>query len=150
MSEALDRIEQRDRLRDEPCPHDTIVVVRGGPDTVTKILQHVRRTQQRWALDGRPLMGVSVFCALDLEGPASLDGLLAGRMNSYRIVHQVPAGRLLDVGFELLPTAGRPHYTARMASGDEADAAKLLAVLRPSRDNRCHPYNAGRAGDEGP
>jgi hypothetical protein len=144
----VDRIEQRDRLRDEPFPHDTIVVVRGGPDTVTKILQHARRTQQRWALDGKPLMGVSVFCALDFEGPASLGGLLAGRMRSYRVVHQVPVGRLLNAGFELLPTAGRPHYTVRMVSDDEGDAVKLLAVLGRSRDNRHHLSNARRAGDE--
>ncbi|MGH3886894.1 MAG: hypothetical protein ACRDSZ_10055 [Pseudonocardiaceae bacterium] len=52
MPKDLDRIEQRDRLHDEPVPHDLIVVVRGGPDTVTKILQHARRTQQRWALEG--------------------------------------------------------------------------------------------------
>jgi len=106
-------------LRDEPFPHDTIIIVRGGPDTVTKILRHARRTQQRWALDGKPLTGVSVFGALDSEGPASLDGLLAGRMRSYRVVHQVPVGRLLNAGLELFPTAGRPHYTVRMVSDDE-------------------------------
>lgn len=88
-----------------------------------------------------------MFCALDSEGPASLDGLLAGRMRSYRVVHQVPAGRLLNAGFELLPTAGRPHYTVRMVSDDEGDAAKLLALLGPSRDNRPHLSHARRAGD---
>ncbi len=89
-----------------------------------------------------------MFCALDSEGPASLDGLLAGRMRSYHVVYQVPVGRLLNTGFELLPTAGRPHYTVRMVSDDEGDAAKLLAVFGPSRDNRYHLSNARRAGDE--
>lgn len=57
-------------------------------------------------------------------------------MRSYRVVHQVAVGRLLNAGFELLPTAGRPHYTVRMVSDDEGDAVKLLAVLGRSRDNR--------------
>ena len=122
MPNDIDRIEQRDRLRDEPAPHDTIIVVRGGPDTVTKILQHTCRTQQRWALDGKPLTGVSVFCVLDSEGPASLDGLLAGRMRSYRVVHQAPVGKLLSAGFELLPTAGcgEAPCRARAVTGHSA------------------------------
>lgn len=135
---TLGRIEQRDRLRDEPLPHDTVIVVRGGPDTVAKIVRHAHRTQQRWALDGKPLVGVSVFCALDPNGPASLDSLLATQLRSYRVVHRVPAGKLLAAGFELLPTGSRPHYTIRMMSGDEAMAARLLAVLGPPRENRNH------------
>ena len=138
MGDARDRIEQRDRLRDEALPHDTVVVLRGGPDTVAKIVRHARRTEQRWALDGVPLLGVSVFCALDPDGPASFDGLLASRMCSYRVVHRVPAGKLLAAGFELLPTVGRPHYTVQMMCGDEAEAAKLLAVLGPPRENWHH------------
>jgi len=89
-----------------------------------------------------------VFGALDSEGPASLDGLLADRMRSYRVVHQVPVGRLLNAGLELFPTAGKPHYTVRMVSDDEGEAVKLLAVLGRSRDNRHHLSNARRAGDE--
>lgn len=115
---------------------------------MTKIIRHACRTQQRWALDGEPLPGVSVFCALDPEGPASLAGLLAIRMRSYRVVHQVPVGRLRNAGFELMPTAGRPHYTVRMACADEREAAKLLAVLGPPRDNQHHLPNARRAWDE--
>lgn len=37
-------------------------------------------------------------------------------MRSYRFVHQAPVGRLLNPGFELLPTADRPHYTVRMVT----------------------------------
>jgi hypothetical protein len=138
MGDVRDRIEQRDRLRDEVLPHDTVVVLRGGPDTLVKIVRHARRTEQRWALDGVPLLGVSVFCALDPDGPASFDGLLASRMCSYRVVHRVPAGKLLAAGFELLPTVGRPHYTIQMMCGDETEAAKLLAVLGPPRENWHH------------
>lgn len=119
------------------------------PQEVDRIeLQHARRTQQRWALDGEPLTGVSVFCALDSTGPASLDGLLRGRMRSYRVVHQVPVGRLLNGGFELVPTAGRPHYTVRMDSDDEGEAAKLLALLGTPRDNQYRLSSARPTGDE--
>lgn len=140
---APGRIEQRNRLRREPLPHDTVVMLRGGPDTVAKLVRHAIRTQQRWALDDMPLVGVSVFCALDPEGLASLDGILASRMRSYPVVHRFPAGKLHAAGFELPPTGGRPHYTIRMLSGDEAEAAKLLAVFGPPRKNRHHESHAG-------
>lgn len=109
-----------------------------GPDTVAKLVRHADRTQQRWTLDGVRLVGVSVFGALDPEGTASLDNLLATRLRSYRVVHRVPIGKLLAAGFELLPTGGRPHYTRRMLSRDEATAARLLAVLGPPKENPHH------------
>ena len=141
---ADSREEQRHKLRSEPPPSDATVVARGGPDTATKLQGHARRTHRAWSLDGEPLFGVSVFCALDADGPASLDGLLAGRLRTYRVVHQCQAGDLLAAGFALLPTAGRPHYTVVLASDGEGEVGRLLARLGPPRDNPYHPANARR------
>jgi hypothetical protein len=78
--------ELRPYLRDERPPDDAAVVVRGGPDTLAKLATHARRTHDAYILDGEPLWGISVYCALDDVGPASLDGLLR-RFASYRAVH---------------------------------------------------------------
>jgi hypothetical protein len=69
------REELRPYLRDEGPPDDAIVVIRGGPDTVAKLASHARRTHDAYVLDGAPLWGIFVYCALDDVGPASLDGL---------------------------------------------------------------------------
>lgn len=113
-----------------------MVVIRGGPSTVAKLRTHSRRTQTYYELDGQPLFGVSVFCALDERGAASLDGLLASRMVSYPIVHLPTAGALLDAGFELLPSFGRPHYTLRLATVDEPEIERLLDALGPPQPTR--------------
>ncbi len=80
------REELRPRLRTEPSPADTVVVVRGGPAKARQLTTHAERTHKAFQLDGVPLWGVSVFAALDDIGPASLDGLLQ-RLWSYRVVH---------------------------------------------------------------
>lgn len=107
------------------------------------------RTEAYYKLDGQPLRGVSVFCALDAEGAASLDGLLAGRMVSYRDVHLPTAGALLDAGFELLPTFNRPHYTLRVATIQDEELSRLLHTLGPAERN---PYyeRARREGGNQP
>lgn len=117
------------------------MVVRGGPDTLTKLAVHARRTRRAYRLDGEPLWGVSVFCALDEIGPASLDGILSGRMATYGLVHTPTVGRLIEAGFDLLPTFGRPHYTVRFASDADDELARLLTALGPAEPN---PYHGGR------
>ena len=62
--------ELRLSLRNEAAPDDGIVVVRGGPSSIEKLLTHARRTHAAFVLDGNPLWGISVFCALDDIGPA--------------------------------------------------------------------------------
>jgi hypothetical protein len=129
--------ELRPYLRDERPPDDAIVVVRGGPDTVAKLAVHARRTHDAYVLDGAPLWGISVYCALDDVGPASLDGLLR-RFASYRAVHLPRMGQLLRAGFGLLPSFGRPHYTIRLDGDDPAGLARLLEALGPAEANKYH------------
>ncbi len=86
--------------------------MRGGPDTVEKLRRHSARTASAWQLDGEPLYGVSVYCALDEVGRGSLDRILS-EMHSYRIVYLSTVGALVAGGFELLATGSRPHFTVR-------------------------------------
>ena len=97
---------------------------------------HSARTA--FSLDGAPLWGVSVFCALDEIGPASLDRILVVKMANYRLVHTPTVGRIRNAGFELLPTFGRPHYTVRLGRDDEDELARLLAALGPAEPNPYH------------
>jgi hypothetical protein len=124
---AGDRIEQRLRLRPEPPLPEATVLVRGGPDTQDKLARHARQTARAWSLDGQPLLGISVFAVLDF----ALDELLSARFATYRIIHMPAAARLLDRGFELLPTGLRPHYTVRVRRADNAELGDLLAALGP-------------------
>jgi len=128
----------RPHIRDEEPRSDDFVVVRGGPDSLAKLATHARRTYRAFNLDGAAFWGVSVFCALDQIGPASLDSILAVRMATYGLVHTPTVGRMREAGFELLPTFGRPHYTVRLVSDDDEELARLLAALGPADLNTYH------------
>jgi hypothetical protein len=123
----------RDFVRSEKFSSDATVVVRGGPDTAAKLVVHAERVRRAFVLDGCPVLGISVFAALDDIGPASLDGILAGKLPTYRVVHLVTAGELAEAGFESLPTFGRPHFTLLLTGVDQV--ASLLKLLGPVHAN---------------
>ena len=139
----MTRIEQRPRLRREKPPSDAIVVVQGGRDTVDKLRCHAQRTAAAWQLDGEPLYGVSVYCALDDVGPASLRNILAD-MHSYPIVHFSTIGAVLDGGFELIATAARPHFTVRVSGIGDDELHRLLALFGQPRENTHGKSKQGR------
>jgi len=131
------REELRPYLRDEPPPDDATIVIRGGPDTLAKLTMHARRTHDGYVLDGESLWGISVYCALDDVGPASLDGLLR-RFASYRAVHLPRTDQLRRAGYLLLPSFGRPHFTIRLDGDDPAGLTRLLDALGPAEANKYH------------
>jgi hypothetical protein len=118
-------------LRDEQPLPGTMLVVRGGRDTADKLRGHAQRTARAWALDGQPLLGISVFAVLGI----SLDDLLRRRFASFRLIYLPTAGQLAGRGFELLATGQRPHFTVRLHRADEAELAELLAALGRVRPN---------------
>jgi hypothetical protein len=125
------QIEQRGLLRDEQPLTGTTLVVRGGRDTPDKLRGHAQRTARAWALDGQPLLGISVFAVLGI----SLDDLLRRRFASFRTIYIPTAGQLAGHGFELLATGQRPHFTVRLRCADDAELAGLLAALGSVRPN---------------
>lgn len=122
----------RDHVRAELTSSEA-VLVRGGPDSATKLRTHAERLRRAFVLDGAPVLGISVFGALDDVGPASLNGLLAGRLSTYRVVHLTSVGRLVGAGFTVLPTFGRPHMTVLLTSLDET--GQLFDLLGSPQPN---------------
>lgn len=118
-------------LRDDLPLAETTLVVRGGRDSADKLRRHAERTARAWALDGQPLLGISVFAVLGV----SLDDLLRRRFTSFRTVYMPTAGVLGELGFELLATGQRPHFTVRLRAADDPELAGLLAALGPARPN---------------
>ncbi len=119
------------RLRNEQPPAAATLLIRGGPDTVDKLRRHAERTARAWALDGQPLLGISVFAVLDMP----LDDLLRRRFSSFRTVYLPTAGRLAECQFELLPTGQRPHFTIRLQRADDFELDRLLAALGTAQPN---------------
>jgi len=70
----------------------------------------MRSGSRAWALDGQPLLGISVFAVLGI----SLEDLLRRRFASFRAIYLPTAGRLAGLGFESLATEQRPHFTVRL------------------------------------
>lgn len=139
-----ERDELRDHVRDERVDLNQTVTLRGGPDTVDKLRRHATRTHRAFVLDGEPVFGVSVFCALDDIGPGSLDGLLRSRLATYRWVHTPTAGQLAEAGFALLATFARPHYTLLLDDVTDEQLGQLESALGPPVENPYH--RRGRSG----
>jgi hypothetical protein len=133
-----ERIEQRPRLRAEQLPAATTLVIRGGRDTAGKLRSHVQRTARAWSLDGQPLLGISVFAVLG----EPLDDLLRRRFTTFRTVYLPTVGRLAEYGFELLPTAQRPHFTVRLRRADDQELGQLLEALGAPQPNPAYPGSA--------
>jgi hypothetical protein len=133
-----ERIEQRQRLRAEQPPAATTLVIRGGRDTADKLRSHAQRTARAWSLDGQPLLGISVFAVLD----EPLDDLLRRRFTTFRTIYLPTVGQLAEHGFELLPTAQRPHFTVRLRRADDQELGQLLQALGAPQPNPAYPGSA--------
>jgi len=123
----------RDFVRADLAAQEATVLVRGGPDSAEKLAIHALRVRRAFVLDGQPVLGVSVFAALDDIGQASLDGILSGKLATYRLVHFVLIGDLLAAGFTVLPTFGRPHMTVVLSGLDRVEP--LLAAFGSAHTN---------------
>src|SRR5205085_2503450 len=100
-------------------------------DTVEKLRRHAERTARAWALDGRPLWGISIFAVQDMP----LDDLLRRRFTSFRTIYLPTVGQLTDCGLDLLPTGQRPHFTVRLQRADDSDLNRLLTALGAAKPN---------------
>jgi hypothetical protein len=52
-------------LRGAPSLDDPVVIVRGGPMTVEKLVEHAQREQHRYSYRGVPMPSISVGAAVD-------------------------------------------------------------------------------------
>jgi len=121
----------RPHIRVEPPPGDDVLVLRGGDDTVQSLRRHAERTHRAFALDGRSVYGLSVFCAIDELGQRQLYRRLA----SYPVLRASSVGRVRGAGFWLLPTFARPHFTVMLVSVEADELGRLLACFDPASQN---------------
>jgi hypothetical protein len=61
--------------------------------------------------------------------------LLRRRFASFRTIYLPTVARLADHGFELLPTAQRPHFTVRLWRADDQELGQLLAACGSPQPN---------------
>jgi hypothetical protein len=119
-------------IRTEEPPGDAIVVVRAGPLTVAKLVEHAARQARLFTIGGEPMVAVSVD--LTVAGWA-LDQILRDRMWSRSNYATSTVAQLRDAGFDLVPTNQAPHYSALLRSSDEQEAAALLGCFGPTMKN---------------
>jgi hypothetical protein len=72
----------------------------------------------------------------------ALDDLLRRRFTTFRTIYLPTAGRLAANGFELLPTAQRPHFTVRLRRADDQELGQLLEALGAPQPNPAYPGTA--------
>ena len=97
-------------------PDDAVIVIRGGPVTVEKIVGHSLRQRELFSFRGEPMAAIR---------PTSRSRLDSGS-----------AG-----GYELLATFQRPHYSIVLPEATEDVARILLARFGSTLDN---PYRQRR------
>lgn len=119
-------------LRAHDIGDDTVLLIRGGPLTAEKLVEHAERQKRDFSLRGAPMASISV------------DGLVAGwtvelvlreRMWSRSQFATATAGAVRAAGFEVLPTHDAPHFDVVLAEATLPEAGKLLEVFGPPEDN---------------
>ncbi len=119
-------------IREEPPPDDGAVVIRGGPLTAPKIVEHAARQQAVFTYRGAPMIAISVDVAI--EG-WSIERILRERMWSRSRYATTTVGQLRSAGYELVATSSAPHYSLVLPEPSEAAAASLLDHFGPTLVN---------------
>ncbi|MBI1736787.1 MAG: hypothetical protein HYR51_16595 [Candidatus Rokubacteria bacterium] len=125
-------------VRDEHPPDDAVFIVRGGPLTVERIVEHAARQAREYSLLGQPMISVSADLTV---GGWTVEAILRERLWSRSRYATVPVGVLRSAGYLLLPTFAVPHYDIVLEEASEAAARRLLAHFGPVLDN---PYKRRR------
>lgn len=133
-------------LRLDPPLHDEVLLVRGGPFSVEKLMEHARRQQRRYSFGGRPMASLSVSATV---GNWTLDRILSESLRTRSTYATCTAGQLLAAGLSCLPTHGTPHYDVLLGDSTDAEVGRFLAILGEIARN---PYKDGtkrRKGQNG-
>jgi hypothetical protein len=119
-------------LRSHDIGDDTVLLIRGGPLTADKLVEHAQRQAREFSFRGLPMVSISV------------DGLVAGwtvelvlreRLWSRSQFATATVGAVRAAGFEVLPTHDAPHFDVVLAEGTLPEAGKLLEVFGSPEDN---------------
>lgn len=125
-------------VRAEEPPDDTVLVIRAGPLTVEKLVEHAQRQQREYSYRGLPMSSVSVDAAV---AGWTVEAILRDRLWS-RSSYSTGVVRVLrGAGFELLPTFEAPHYDVVLPTATTDAASTLLSLFGPAERN---PYRRRR------
>ena len=119
-------------IRVEALPQEAVVVIRGGPITIAKIVEHALRQQAVFTYRGEPMVAISVD--LTIEG-WSVERILRERMWSRSKYAISTAGELRTAGYELVATSAAPHYSVVLPTATPGAAAEFLAHFGPTLVN---------------
>ncbi len=89
-------------VRHEDPSNDATLVIRAGPLTVQKLVEHARRQQRDYSYRGEPMASVSVAATI---GDWTLERILRERLWS-RSTYATTVATVRQAGFELLPRTG--------------------------------------------
>lgn len=127
---SLEPIEAE--IRSERPPDESLLVIRAGPLTPEKLLEHALRQSRDYSYRGEPMASVSV--SVTIEG-WPLDRILRERLWSRSTYATANAGAVRTTGFELLPTHRAPHYDIVLPAASLAHTSTLLAVFGDGQPN---------------
>lgn len=119
-------------IRAVPSPDDAVVVVRGGPLTPQKIVQHAVRQQTVFSHRGVPMTAISVDLAID---GWPLERILRERMWSRSRYATATVGELQSAGYELVATSTAPHFSLVLPDHSKDAAVALLEHFGPTLIN---------------
>ncbi len=119
-------------LRAEGPPDDTLLIVRGGPMSAEKILEHAQREQAVYSFGRTPLASISADATV---GDWTVERVLRERPWSRNSYATATAGQLRSAGFELLPTFQAPHYDVVLPAATLKVATTLVSVFGAAQRN---------------
>jgi hypothetical protein len=119
-------------LRSHDVGDDTVLLIRGGPLTAEKLVEHAARQAREFSLRGSPMASISVD---GLVAGWTLELVLRERMWSRSQFATATAGAVRHGGFEVLSTHDAPHFDIVLAEATTAEAGRLLMVFGPPEDN---------------
>jgi hypothetical protein len=125
-------------LRAESPPDDLLLIVRAGPLTVEKLVEHMRREQERYSYRGRPMASISVDATV---AGWTLQAILRDRLWSRTSYATTTLSSVREAGYELLPTFDAPHFDVVVPTATADAASTLLSLFGPAERN---PYRRRR------
>ena len=125
-------------VRAETARDDALVVVRGGPIAVEKVVEHALRQEALFTYMGAPMCAISVY--LSVPG-WPVDRILAERMSTRSRYAVALVSTLLVAGYSLVPTGQLPHFSLVLPGASRVDVSALLAKFGPTLEN---PYRSRR------
>ncbi len=119
-------------VRHEDPSNDATLVIRAGPLTVQKLVEHARRQQRDYSYRGEPMASVSVAATI---GDWTLERILRERLWSRSTYATTTVAAVRQAGFELLPTHRVPHYDILLPAATTEHAGTLLALFGAGQSN---------------